>query len=488
FFPADSITMRVHRCTSAGNTTQHHNSRAIVQNHSSYGYRAVRATWKESKNQTTTPAATMGGNWGEPVLISGGGIAGLATALALSKVGIPVRVFESAQGLRQEGAAVSLWPNAWRALEALGLAEELRSSHQLLRRVEICSSEGKLLRAFDLAECDVGPQGSETRGLLRATLLQALYERLPDRECVVEFAKSVREVLLTSEGDAAGQGPVAVRLSDGRTVYGSVLIGSDGVGSEVARYLKLSPPRFSGYCAYRGVANFPDLDPDGVSGSGSGCGPGDLRCDTIRQIWGAGVRAGLYPLTRTSFYWFTCFNADNRAAIQPPASAEGRQLAALASVREWSSALGIQAAIAATPPEDISWSRICDRWTLGAFGKSVVTLAGDAAHPMTPNLGQGGCTALEDAVVLARRLGALAQAAVSTPPSSTDVANTLRSYEYERTSRCLPLTVRANLMGVALQVPLLPVVAARNAFMERAFSSGHFLDHTTYDCGRLDDL
>ncbi|GIL48143.1 hypothetical protein Vafri_4840 [Volvox africanus] len=107
---------------------------------------------------------------------------------------------------------------------------------------------------------------------------------------------------------------------------------------------------------------------------------------------------------------------------------------------------------------------------------------------MTPNLGQGGCTALEDSVVLARRLGALAQAAGSSPPSSTDVARALRSYEYERTSRCLPLTIRSNLMGAALQVPLLPVVTARNAFMERAFSSGHFLDHTAYDCGRLDDL
>ncbi|GIL96665.1 hypothetical protein Vretimale_2430 [Volvox reticuliferus] len=196
----------------------------------------------------------------------------------------------------------------------------------------------------------------------------------------------------------------------------------------------------------------------------------------------------MYPITRTSFYWFTCFNVDNRADIQPPASAERRQLAALESVREWSSALGIRAAIAATPPEDISWSRICDRWTLGAFGKWVVTLAGDAAHPMTPNLGQGGCTALEDAVVLARKLGALAQVAGSTPPSSTDVANALRSYEYERSSRCLPLTIRANLMGAALQVPLLPVVMVRNAFVERAFSSGHFLDHTVYDCGRLDEL
>ncbi|EFJ46725.1 hypothetical protein VOLCADRAFT_92803, partial [Volvox carteri f. nagariensis] len=460
--------------------------------------------------------------------------------------GLPVRVFESGPGLRREGAALSLWANAWRALDALGVGEELRRGHVLLIRVELCSSGGELLRAFDLSECDVGPENCETRGLMRSTLLQALYDNLPDREAVVEFGTTVREVLTPQAGD--GQGPIAVRLSDGRIVYGSVLIGSDGVGSEVARYLQLpsasyreslvgwlrhrletplapvpvpvpapvpvtrtrtctrtsqcpSARRYSGYCAYRGVATFPDPGPwdldSGAAGaarepeSGSGSGPGGLSFNTIRQIWGAGVRAGMYPITRNSVYWFTCYNETERAASQPPASPEDRRRAALESVAGWNPSNGIRTAIAATSPEDITWSRISDRWTVGAFGRGLVTLVGDAAHPMTPNLGQGGCTALEDAVQLARRLGALAKGAGATgssPLSPADVASALRSYEYERSSRCLPIAVRSNLMGTALQNPLPPVVLARNAFVRLAFSPGHFLDHTLYDCGRLDEL
>ncbi|GLC52218.1 hypothetical protein PLESTB_000596200 [Pleodorina starrii] len=486
---------------SARSASQHPRSRAPPSTHPACRARSalkISAIATEPASTSTPPTGRRA--WGEPILVCGAGIAGLATALALSKLGLPVRVFESRRELRREGAALSLWSNAWRSLEALLGPEgagELRRGHQLLTRVELCASSGELLRAFQLAECDLGPEGSETRGLMRATLLQALYDSLPDRESIVEFGTSVREVLAPPQGasggggDGAPDGPVAVRLSDGRTVYGSVLVGSDGVGSEVARYLQLPAPRYSGYCAYRGVATFPNLDPDsGAAGSGSpgfsGSGPGGLRLDTIRQLWGAGVRAGLYPITPTTFYWFTCFNADTEASRQPPPSPAERQRAALESVAGWGGGGGIQQVISATPAEEISWSRISDRWTYGTFGRGLVTLAGDAAHPMTPNLGQGGCTALEDAVVLARKLGKLAEG--SAPPSPADLASALRSYEYERSSRCLPLTVRANLMGAALQSSLPVVVAARDAFVRTAFSPGHFLDHTVYDCGRLDEL
>jgi 2-polyprenyl-6-methoxyphenol hydroxylase-like FAD-dependent oxidoreductase len=126
---------------------------------------------------------------------------------------------------------------------------------------------------------------------------------------------------------------------------------------------------------------------------------------------------------------------------------------------------------------------------VGEFGRGLVTLAGDAAHPMTPNLGQGGCAALEDGVVLARELKAALDAAAETggtgggggAAAAAEVA--LRRYEGERWRRCLPLTVRAWAFGAALQLPFPPVNAARDAFIERAFSPAHFLDHTTYDCG-----
>lgn len=398
-------------------------------------------------------------------------------ALALTQVGVPVRVFEAGGGLKQEGAAIGLWGNAWRALDALGVGEDLRQGHLQLGRVELCSSRGELLRAFSFSECDVGTQSSaggrrmstEFRGVRRATLLQALYDKLPDAERLVQFGTGVDAVLSAGDGP---DGRVAVRLSDGSTVYGSALVGADGVGSVVARHLGLAKPNYAGYVALRGVAEFP--------AQGSGTGPGGLPLDTIRQIWGEGVRAGLYPVTPSSCYWFVCYNASEQEALRPTPSPSERRRLAMAAVRGWG--WDVEGAVAATPPEDISWSRVSDRWTAGSCGSGRVTLAGDAAHPMTPNLGQGGCVALEDAVELGRAVrqgshgggggGALAAA--------------LRSYEAGRSRRCLPLTVRSHLMGAALQIPLQPVCAVRNAFVRTAFQPSHFLDHTAYDCGTLE--
>ncbi|PNW71384.1 hypothetical protein CHLRE_16g652050v5 [Chlamydomonas reinhardtii] len=448
------------------------------------------------RRASTVASADASSNspWGEPVLVAGAGIAGLAVAVALHKVGVPVRVYERGPGLRQEGAAIGLWSNAWRALEELGAAEALRPGHLLLNRVELCSAQGEVLRGFDFAECDVGPTGLEFRGVRRAALLQALYDRLPPD--VVCFDTGVEEVL-GEQGAAStggGGGGVTVRLADGRTVRGSCLVGADGVRSAVARHLQLPAANYGGYVALRGVAEFPSpassspSSPSSPSTSTPAGGPG-LPLNTIRQIWGAGTRAGLYPLSPSSYYWYTCFNADEAAAEAPPATPEARQAVALAAVKGW--AWSVEECIRRTPPEDITWSRISDRWTAGAFGRGVVTLAGDAAHPMTPNLGQGGCVALEDAVVLGRSLGQLAAAAgqrgqaAAAPPAAGAVAAALRAYEAERSRRCLPLTVRSNLMGQALQIPLAPVVAVRNAFVKAAFQPGHFLDHTAYDCGRL---
>lgn len=125
--------------------------------------------------------------------------------------------------------------------------------------------------------------------------------------------------------------------------------------------------------------------------------------------------------------------------------------------------------------------RCMDRWTLGGVGKDAVTVAGDALHPMTPNLGQGGCTALEDSVVLARML----REAGGPGGSAEQLHAAVRRYEAERSARCLPLTVRSWAFGFALQIPVQPVCLVRDLFIGNLFSPAHFLDHTNYDCGKL---
>lgn len=269
------------------------------------------------------------------------------------------------------------------------------------------------------------------------------------------------------------------------------IVACDGARSRVAEALGVPKASLAGYSAHRGIAVLP---PGGLP----------LPPDTIRQIWGEGVRAGLYPLSPTEVYWFTCFNDDGGSR---PRGAEAVKQEALGLVRGWG--LGIREAIEATPADQItrtkaSWAhsscgtapspseaclpaclpaQVADRWSMpGPVGQGPITLAGDALHPMTPNLGQGGCVALEaspaadggpltrgalltdsrapsppkktqmqDAVVLARMLRPLAQGRDWSAVSGADVAAVLRDFERERLSRSLKITVRSNLMGRALQ-------------------------------------
>lgn len=108
-------------------------------------------------------------------------------------------------------------------------------------------------------------------------------------------------------------------------------------------------------------------------------------------------------------------------------------------------------------------------------------MAGDAAHPMTPNLGQGGCTALEDAVLLAAEVGPVLRGA-GQQAGGAELAAALRRYEQRRSARCLPLTIKSNLMGVALQSGLGPMCLARDWFVSSPlFSPAHFLDSCNYN-------
>jgi len=288
-------------------------------------------------------------------------------------------------------------------------------------------------------------------------------------------------------GKGRGGGGVDVTLSDGSVLRCAAVLGADGARSATALSTGLrGPANYAGQVAVRGVACFPD---------------GKIPVKGIRQVLGAGVRAGMYPISSTEVYWFVVMYAPEDAQI-PPTPEDIRE-EALKAVAGWD-ACEVSAVIRATPAKDVTRSRIADRWDLpkvsdvfsvernGSFQRPLVTLVGDALHPMTPNLGQGGCTALEDAVVLARavksEIGAGADAWRTLDPGEercAALAAAFKKYEIERVRRCLPLTVRSYAMGALLQLGQPPVVAVRDAFVEKVFNPSHFLDHAMYDCGTL---
>ncbi|KAK9809571.1 hypothetical protein WJX73_002978 [Symbiochloris irregularis] len=444
--------------------------------HSCRSYRKARCL---AVAQQTLAERVSGQLQGKPdelldaVIIAGAGIGGLAAAAALTKLNVPVVVLERASKPRDEGGAIALWPNAFRALDALGLAQSLREAHPLLERVELWSSSGEQLRTFALDECEGAPH--EFRGVARGELLAALRSAVPAEKIIYDCPVNVVHAL--EEG-------MQVTLEDGSDFQARIVVGADGTRSRVSSTLRLLPPSYSGYSAYRGVADI----------SGTGLQP-LTPSNIVRQLFGEGVRTGLYPLSASQWYWFVCWNCP---ADDPALTGEEGKAHALSLVQDWADSAGAKQAIANTPAETITRSRVVDRWRLPGMRtpSHMMTLLGDAAHPMTPNLGQGGCCALEDAVVLARELAAACTSSGDGSAASSGrlslmqaptkgLTDALRRFEKERSARVLPITIRSHLMGRILQLPQAPVCAVRNAFISKALPISNFMGHTMYDCGPL---
>ena len=181
-------------------------------------------------------------------------------------------------------------------------------------------------------------------------------------------------------------------------------------------------------------------------------------------------------MSEHSVYWFVAFHDDGRAKAMSP---DQHRVDALSMVSGWKH--GIEECIDCTPASSISRSRFYDRWPLPLgprLSQGYITLAGDALHPMTPNLGQGGCCALEDAIRLAQCLKGVWG-------STNELGHALQAYEQSCARRCLPLAVRSKGMGVILQSGWSPVIAARDTVISRLLDPGHFFDHTLFDVGKL---
>jgi len=176
---------------------------------------------------------------------------------------------------------------------------------------------------------------------------------------------------------------VTMTLEDGEELEGDVLVGADGLRSRIReQVLADGPATYAGYTGWRAVT---ELESDSLRGR-------------MTETWGRGVRFGLIPIGRGRVYWFV---SESRHAPEAPlVPARKAELARF--VEGWHEP--IEAAVASTPEDAIWGTGIYWRKPAGSWGRGRVTLLGDAAHPMTPDLSQGAAQALEDAVVLAASL------------------------------------------------------------------------------------
>lgn len=306
------------------------------------------------------------------IAIIGGGIGGLATAAALRQFGIATTVYERDPASASCGAGITLWANAGRALEFLGLLPGALQRGSRIKGMELRDPSGRVISRTGLAAF-----GGEPLCLARADLIDLLKSRISP--------ESVRQGFTLQSLDATRDG-FRLAFQDGSEAGHAAVIGADGLHSRVRAWLHDSrPPRYAGHVCWRGIA------------------PLKTEPGMFFETWGGGRRFGMAPCGEGRAYWYATLNA--RAGYQP----DDHRGELLRLFRGWHAP--VAAAIESTA--EFLFHEIHDRQPLASWGRGACTLIGDAAHPTTPNLGQGGGLALEDAVVLARCLGAFLDPAVA---------------------------------------------------------------------------
>lgn len=357
------------------------------------------------------------------VLIIGGGIAGLTTGIALYRAGHEVRIFERRARIEPLGAGLILWSNAVNALRAIELEDAVLSIGQPLARMAIIDPSGSPLTGTD-ARLISQKAGSTTVAVHRADLISILLANLPDDAVVTDKQFDQFET---------GHGSVTALFADGSAETGDILVGADGLHSRVrAQVHGDHHPRYSGYTAWRAIS----------PNTGNPLFGDDISTET----WGHGLRFGWVPLSRNRVYWFATKNA--RAGQQP--DAEGHKAELLRHFGDWHTP--IRTTIEATTEEAILRHDIYDRPPITNWGIGSVTLAGDAAHPMTPNTGQGAAQSIEDAVVLASCL-----------TTYRTIAGALRAYERIRAPRTSTITDLSRRIGIAAQIEKPTLVRLRDS-------------------------
>jgi 2-polyprenyl-6-methoxyphenol hydroxylase-like FAD-dependent oxidoreductase len=375
-----------------------------------------------------THGAGAGGGGGLHVLVAGGGIGGLTLAVALRQAGLRVTVFERAPALHPVGAGITVQANAVLALRRLGLAEAVAAEGREMPAVDLLAPSGRPLAHVPpaLIQRVVDEVGASSvalhRGRLQGVLLAAAGEGCVETGRAVE---SFRE-----EG-----GGVVARLSDGGEARGDVLVGADGLHSAVRRQLLGDgPPRYAGYTSWRAVV------PPGLV---------EVPQRGPSETWGRGARFGVVPLGHGETYWYATLNAPPGGRGAPGQVRE----ALLARFGDWHAP--VRALLEATPEGRILRTDISDRPPAAHWSRGRVTLLGDAAHPMTPNMGQGGCQAIEDAVVLA---GLLARGAADVPAA-------LQAYEARRAPRANGIVRQSLRIGRVAQWEGAAACAVRDALI-----------------------
>jgi 2-polyprenyl-6-methoxyphenol hydroxylase-like FAD-dependent oxidoreductase len=323
-----------------------------------------------------------------------------------------------------------------KALEWLGAAGAARDRGFAATDAAIKSANGRTITRADM-QAIRAKLGAEFLMIHRAALLEALLTRVDP--AAISWGRSLARV-----GQVGNS--ITANFEDGSCETGDLLIGADGLRSIVrAHVIDNSPPRPAGQTAYRGLVTF----------SHPAFPPG-----SIWEVWGIRARFGITSLPDNQIYWWATHDAAPLpVGTNPHNPAHQRDLLALFGAdaqQRWCEP--VEALIRATDPAHIVRHDLFDRPPRRGWSRGRAALLGDAAHPMTPNLGQGGCTAIEDAVIFARCLGE-----TGPTPTAAAISHALARYERARFPRTASIVRQARFLGWWGQRPSRWQCAVRDA-------------------------
>ena len=343
---------------------------------------------------------------GKSAVVVGGGIGGLTAAVALRQVGWRVTVLERAAMFGEIGAGITLMSNGLRCLDAIGLGEAVRGSGLPMLAMGMRTAAGRWLSRIDGDGADLEARtGTTALTIHRAELHKILRDALPT-------AALIAGVTTTGIHGGADGGPAEVRFRHGdqdALLRAELVVGADGVHSWVRaqRWPDAPAPVYSGSTSWRAVTT-----------------PSPASITEMSLSWGRGTEFGVMPLVDGRTYWYAAANAAETQRNPDELGELRRQFGT------WHEP--IPTVLAHTRPEAVLRHDIYRLPKLDSYHRGSIVLLGDAAHAMTPNLGQGGGQALEDAIVLA--------AAVS---RTRDVATALAHYDHERRPRTQAMSLAA---------------------------------------------
>jgi salicylate hydroxylase len=383
---------------------------------------------------------------GGRILVAGGGIGGLTAALALLRHGFEVELFEAARAWTEVGAGVTLAPNAMLGFQYLGLGPAIEALGMEPRWQEIRNWEdGRVLKSLERGGQMRERYGAPYLYMHRADLHRILVDAVEAAGGHLHLASPVTEAACSEEG-------ASLTLADGRQVQGDLVVGADGVKSAIRTLFEPKPAHFTGHIVWRALAPVDETLTEFATRPGNFIGPERLVV--------------YYPLrggTLLNLVFFARQKGWTEDGWTIPA--ERRELEEVFA--GWCEA--VQGIIARVDEKKLfKWAinarSPLDSWTIG----DRITLLGDAAHAMTPFLGQGASSAIEDGVVLARALAA-----------SDTLAEGLRRYETARVERANFIQAESNANANRMQT------RETDSFADKKLRNEETLGLFAYDCGSV---